>query len=177
MNLAHLPRQQRRAAIRAELKTEQRSPKHSIAAPVEGEYDGIHPEAATEVLCDPKGRITNAYRKECHRARAKVFTPAAKQKEGFGERKIAEKNFRQLRNSFRRSYRKRFDHIPTAIKRLDASRVFVNRRRVFGQTADAIVERKAKLLHTLAAMHDRNIALISNEIRRRHAKAYEEEAI
>lgn len=69
------------------------SPKHQV---VEAEREGMPLSVSADCLSDPKGKTTNAFRKECWRSRERIFVPTQKPKPGYPQRKIAEKSFKQL---------------------------------------------------------------------------------
>lgn len=167
-HFAHLPtRQQRRAAQRAEAKALQRSPKHQVLVPAPGEYDGMPPETAADCLVD--WRKSNTFRKTCKAARERIITPNVPPIQGYPERKIRERNFKQLCNMFNRSFACRFHHIPRALDSLNVDRVFVRRRRIIGNRAVKICQQRAKTLVFLKQVHDENLRLVTAEINRRHA--------
>lgn len=149
-HLAHLPRQQRRAAMRAEAKAKRQSVKHQVQL---AEHDGMPLATSAECLADPTLRTTRTFREECFRSRQKVYVPTAKPKPGRHERKLRAMNFSQLGRSFRRSYAKRFKHIPNLFKRIKGT--------------DEKAEKTRQVLNAAIYAHDQNIIRVNSEIARR----------
>jgi len=135
------------------------SPKHQV---VEQEREGMPLSTSADCLSDPKGKTTAAFRKECWRSRARVFMPAATPKPGYPQRKISEKSFKQLSQSFRRSYRKRFQQIPRRIAQLEKLRAASTK------TQCLKITQAQNGLRSIAALHDANMKLVNAEIIKRH---------
>jgi hypothetical protein len=128
----------------------------------EQEREGMPLSTSADCLSDPKGKTTAAFRKECWRSREKVFVPTATPKPGYPQRKIAEKSFKQLGQSFRRSYRMRFLKIPRRLARLEKLRATA--------TEDQAVKitQAQNALRSVAGLHDANMKLVNAEIIKRH---------
>lgn len=152
-HLAHLPRQQRRAAMRAEAKAKRQSITHQVKL---ADHDGMPLATSAECLADPLLRSTNTFRKECFRSRERVFVPTATKKPGRPVRKISEMNFSQLGRTFRRSYAKRFHHIPKMFKRITGT--------------DENAEKLRAFLSSAINAHDQQIIRVNAEIAKRHSK-------
>lgn len=135
------------------------SPKHQV---VEAEREGMPLSVSADCLSDPTLKTTNTFRKECWRSRERVFVPTQKPKPGYPQRKIAEKSFKQLGSSFRRSYAKRFKHIPRRLVRLEQLRATATE-----EQALRITQAQNALRH-IAGLHDANMKLVNAEIIKRH---------
>lgn len=134
-------------------------PSHQV---VEQEREGMPLSTSADCLSDPKGKTTAAFRRECWRSREKVYTPTAKPKPGYPQRKISEKSFKQLGQSFRRSYRKRFQQIPRRIAQLEKLRATST------ETQCLKITQAQNGLRSIAALHDVNMKLGNAEIIKRH---------
>lgn len=135
------------------------SPKHQVTL---AEREGMPLQTSADCLSDPKGKTTAAFRKECWRSRERVFTPTERPKPGYPQRKIAEKSFKQLGSSFRRSYNKRFKHIPKRIVRLEKLRATAS------EAQSLKITQAQNALRGIAGLHDANMKLINAEIIKRH---------
>lgn len=150
-HLAHLPRQQRRAAMRAEAKAKRQSLKHQVKL---ADHDGMPLATSAEALID-SAHTTRPFRKECFRSRERVYVPTATRKNR-ADRKVAEMNFSQLGRSFRRSYAKRHKHLPKMFKRIVGT--------------DENAEKTRGFIMSAMAAHDQQIIRVNAEIVKRHAK-------
>ena len=151
----------KRADLRRTVKAMQTpSPAHKVA---EQEREGMPLSTSADCLSDPTLRTTRTFRKECWRSRERVFVPTAAPKPGYPQRKIAEKSFKQLGQSFRRSYRMRFQKIPRRLVRLERLK-----SNVMEESQMLKITQAQNALRSVAALHDANMKLVNAEIIKRH---------
>lgn len=140
----------KRAALRREKRLEEANPKHQVKLE---DHDGMPLETSADSLTSQIS--TRTFRKECFRSRERVFVPTAVRRSK-ADRKVSEMNFCQLGRSFRRSYAKRFQHIPAMFKRITGT--------------DENAEKSRNLLIMATKAHDEHIIRVNTEIGKRHTK-------